>query len=134
MRYGPDGAMYLSGGRFNIDGDVSPLALQKSGNAERTAGDVAGEDREPYVDRFERNDLFDHKADPKRYNDLRDDRNIKRPFSIAAPLQASRINECNGDEHPRNAQYTQQLSAYLKRIGIGHPKNTKQLLRQKKEN
>ena len=78
-------------GRFDIDGDGAPFALEESGDTQDAACDVAGEDGEPDVERFERAETLNGKADAERDRDLRDDRNIERAFCVAGALQPAGV-------------------------------------------
>jgi hypothetical protein len=60
----------LSFGSLDIDLDAAPFSLAESDHAQRTAGHVADEDRDPHVDRLERAVSLKNETDAERDDDL----------------------------------------------------------------
>jgi len=77
---------YLCGRVLEIDGDIFPFTSKEDQYAQSTTHNVACEDSEPDLYRFESGNACDHEAYSERNRDLRDDRDIERAFCIAASL------------------------------------------------
>ena len=69
-------ALALRSRRFDIDRDVSPLALAKSEDTERAAGDVTEHDRQPNVFGLKTAGGLHERAEPQRDDDLGDQRDV----------------------------------------------------------
>ncbi len=81
----------------DVDCNRAPFALIETKHAERAAGSVTDEDRDPDVERIKFAGLLNHETDTEWHNDLRNDRDVERTPRVACPLQSTGVRERDGD-------------------------------------
>src|SRR3954452_9542961 len=95
---------------------------------------MAGEDRQPDIDRIQSAEPLDHETGPQWNRHLRDDGNVQRAPGISRSLHTTGIEERIGDQQARHAQDPKQLHADVDHTGAGHAEDPQQLARKEEKN
>src|SRR6266508_6519679 len=93
----------------DIDGNMPPLALAKSDDAESRSSEMPEHDRQPDVGRLKVAHRLEYGTEADRHRDLRDDRDVQRATGVAGALQAAGVGEGHGNEEARDAQKPEQF-------------------------